>query len=104
MPESDTSRGSGYQSFYNRVHSEHNSLKSAYDEARRYLSTNNFDGALAICRQNLAKYPNHALFQALLFDVVERERQNRSSVIAETDRRVENEPDLDRRPEFSKRR
>ncbi|MGD1090625.1 MAG: protein kinase [Bryobacteraceae bacterium] len=97
MPESDTSRGSGYQSFYNRVHSEHNSLKSAYDEARRYLSTNNFEGALAICKQNLGKYPNHALFQALMFDVVERERQNRSAVIAETDRRVENEPDLDRR-------
>ena len=45
----------------------------------------------------LLKYPNHALFQALQFDVEERQRQKLSALVAETDRRVEREPDLDRR-------
>jgi eukaryotic-like serine/threonine-protein kinase len=97
MPETDTGRSGTYQSFYNRVHSENNSLKNDYDEARRNLASNNFEAALAICKRNLTKYPNHSLFQALKFDVEERQRQHLSAAIAETDRRVEEEPDLDRR-------
>jgi tetratricopeptide (TPR) repeat protein len=97
LPESDTERSSTYQSFYNQVHSEHNALKNSYEEARGSLAADNFEAAMAICRQFLAKYPNHALFQALKFDVEERKRQKLSQVIAETDRRVEEEPDLDRR-------
>ncbi len=97
LPESDNARSSSYQNFYNQVHSEHNGLKNSYDEARRNLSADNFEAALIICRQFLAKYPNHALFQALKFDVEERQRQNLSAVIAETDRRVDEEQDLDKR-------
>lgn len=96
-PETDTGRSGTYQNFYSRVQSESNALKNTYEEARRFLSSNNFEGALGICKQNLAKYPNHALFQALKFDVEERQRQHLSAAIAETDRRVEDEPDLDRR-------
>jgi len=97
LPESDSGRSSTYQNFYNQVHSEHNALKNSYEEARRNLSKDNFEAASATCRQYLAKYPNHALFQALQFDVEERQRQKLSGVIAETDRRVEAEPDLDKR-------
>ncbi len=97
LPETDSGRGSTYQNFYNQVHSEHNALKNAYEEARRNLSNDNFEAASATCRQYLAKYPNHALFQALQFDVEERQRQKLSGVIAETDRRVDAEPDLDKR-------
>ena len=97
QPESDTSLASSYQNFYNQVHSEHNALRNAYEEARRNLSANNFEAAHATCKQYLSKYPNHALFQALKFDVEERQRHNLSAVIAETDRRIEQEPDLDRR-------
>jgi len=97
MPESDTARSSTYQNFYNKVHSEHDALRNSYDEARRHLVADNFEGALGICKQYLAKYPNHALFQALKFDVEERQRQSLSAVIAETDRRVDAEPDMDRR-------
>jgi serine/threonine-protein kinase len=50
----------------------------------------------------LAKYPGHALFQALKFDVEERQRQDLSSRVAEIDRRVEAEPDLDRRANILK--
>lgn len=97
MPESDTARSNTYQTFYNKVHSEHNALRNAYEEARRNLAADNFDAALAVCKQYLAKYPNHALFQALKFDVDERQRQSLSAVIADTDRRVDAEPDMDRR-------
>jgi serine/threonine-protein kinase len=97
LPESDTGRSSSYQNFYNQVHSEHNSLKNSYEEAKRNLSADNFEAAMAVCRQYLAKYPNHALFQALKFDVEERQRQRLSQVIAETDRRVDEEADLDKR-------
>ncbi len=97
LPEADTGRSGTYHSFYNQVHSEHNALKNSYDEARGNLADENFEGALGICKQYLTKYPNHALFQSLKFDIEERQRQKLSSVIAETDRRVEEEPDLDRR-------
>ena len=97
QPEADTGRSSSYQGFYNRVQSEHNALKNSLEEAHRFLAADNFENALAICRQYLSKYPNHVLFQSLKFDVEERQRQSLSRVIAETDRRAEEEPDLDRR-------
>lgn len=97
QPEADSGRSSTYQNFYNQVHSEHNALKNSYEEAKRNLAADNFEAAMAVCRQYLAKYPNHALFQALKFDVEERQRQKLSHVIAETDRRVEEDPDLDRK-------
>jgi serine/threonine protein kinase len=97
LPETDAERTSTYQNFYNQVHSVHDALKNAYEEARRNLAAGNFDAALATCKQYLSQYPNHALFKALQFDVEERRRQNLSAVIAETDRRVEQEPNLDKR-------
>lgn len=96
-PEGDSSLAGTFQNLYNQVRSEHDSLKNQYSEARRLLAEDDFDGAQAICRQVLAKYPNHALFQALAYDVEERRSQKLSAAIAETDRRLEEEPDLDRR-------
>jgi eukaryotic-like serine/threonine-protein kinase len=90
-------RGISYQNFYNQVRSEHDLLRSSYQEARKHLMDGNFAPALTICQQYLAKYPGHALFQALKFDVEERQRQDLSARVAEIDRRVEAEPDLDRR-------
>ena len=97
LPDSDAGRTGTYHSFYNQVHSEHNSLKSAYEDANRSLAGENYEAALATCQQYLSKYPHHALFQALKFDIEERQRQALSAVIADTDRRVEAEADLHRR-------
>jgi cytochrome c-type biogenesis protein CcmH/NrfG len=97
QPDTDSGRSSAYQKLYSQVRTEHDAIRNSYEEARRNLSAGNFEPAAAICQQYLAKYPNHALFQALKFDVEEGQRQKLSSVIAETDRRVEAEPDLDRR-------
>src|SRR5579859_6925164 len=90
-------RGISYQTFYNQVRSEHDLLRNAYQEARAHLVDGNFAAALTICQQYLSKYPGHALFQALKFDVEERQRQDLSSRVAEIDRKVEGEPDLERR-------
>jgi serine/threonine-protein kinase len=98
VPDTATpERGISYQNFYNQVRSEHDVLKSSYQEARKHLVDGNLPAALAICQQYLTKYPGHALFQALKFDVEERQRQDLSSRVAEIDRQVEAEPDLERR-------
>lgn len=97
LSDADAGRTGTYHVFYNQVQSEHNSIKNDYEEAKRNLEGQNFEAAMATCRQYLSKYPNHALFQALKFDIDERQRQALSAVIAETDRRVEGEADLHRR-------
>ena len=94
---SSTDRGATYQNFYNEVRSEYDSMRNSYAEARKHLEDQNFGKALAICDQFLSKFPGHALFQALKFDVEERQRQRLSSFIAEVDRQVEAEPDLERK-------
>ena len=94
---SSTDRGATYQNFYNEVRSEYDSMRNSYAEARKHLEDQNFGKALAICDQYLSKFPGHALFQALKFDVEERQRQRLSSFVAEVDRQVEAEPDLERK-------
>jgi eukaryotic-like serine/threonine-protein kinase len=90
-------RSASYQAFYNKVRSQHESLKNSYSEAKKLLADHNFVQALAITDEWLAKYPGHALFQALRFDIDEQQRQELSARIAEIDRQVEAEPDVDRR-------
>jgi len=90
-------RGATYQSFYNEVRSEHDAMNTAYVEAKKHLGDRNFSKALATCEAYLAKYPNHALFQALKYDIEEQQRQQLSAFIATIDRQVEAEADLDKR-------
>ena len=90
-------RGAAYQKFYNQVRSDHDALTSAYAEARRFLSERNYKDARQTCETMLAKYPQHALFQALKVDVDQQARQDQSAYIAKTDSEVEKERDLERR-------
>jgi serine/threonine-protein kinase len=84
-----------YQVFYNKVRSEHDAINGGYAEARRQLDAREFTKALQICQEFLAKYPGHALFQALKFDVEEQQRQELSAYIAEIARGLDAEADLD---------
>jgi eukaryotic-like serine/threonine-protein kinase len=86
-----------YQDLYNKVRSEHDGIRSAYEEAKTHLAGKNYSEALAVCQKCLSKYPNHALFQALKYDIEEQERQDLSAYIVEINHRIESEPDLDRR-------
>ena len=90
-------RDAVYRSFYNEVRSEHDVIHSALEEAQRQFSERNFAGAMAVCRELLAKYPNDGIFQALKIRIEDAERQELSAFIAEVTKRVESEPDLDRR-------
>ena len=94
---SSPERSATYQSFYNEVRCEHDAMNNAYAEARTLLGDHNFDKALAVCGNYLAKYPTNALFQALKFDIEEQRRQELSAFIAAVDRQVEAEPDLNKR-------
>jgi len=95
-------RAASYRSLYNQVRSEHDAMNSAYAEARKLLAEGKFSAALSVCDQYLAKYPGHALFQAVKFDLEEKQRQELSARIAEVDRRVEAEPNLDKRVDILK--
>ncbi|HEV8039911.1 MAG TPA: protein kinase [Bryobacteraceae bacterium] len=90
-------RDSVYQGFYNQIRSERDSIHNAYEEARRNLSEKNFSRALEICDDFVAKYPGDAIFQALKLEAVEQGRQELSAYIAEIGKRVDAEPDLDRK-------
>ena len=89
--------GARYQSFYNEVRSEHDAMNTAYAEARKHLSDRNFVRAITTCQTYLAKYPTNAIFQALRYDIEEQQRQELSALIAQVDRQVEVEADLDKR-------
>jgi serine/threonine protein kinase len=96
-PDSSSPERTSYQNFYDQVRSEHDALNHAYAEACKHRADGNLDNALEVSDTWLAKYPNNALFQALKFDLEEQRRQELSAFIAAVDRRVEGEPDLDKR-------
>jgi len=90
-------RDAQYQSLYNQVRSEREAARSAYAEGRRCLADRNFAKALEICNNFLHKNPEDPMFQSLKLEVEEQRRQEQSGFIAEVSRRVDAEPDLDRR-------
>jgi len=96
FPEPDPGLSATYRNFYIQVHTAQDALKNSCEEARRNLAAGDLDAAMAVCRQYLAKYPNHPLFEALQSEVEERQRQKLPHIAA-VDRRVEEEADLDRR-------
>jgi serine/threonine protein kinase len=90
-------RGAELQKFYNEVRSDSEAIRNGLETAKRELEAKDYSAADNICDRFLVLYPNHALFQALKFDIGERQRQDLSAYIAEVDRATETEPDLDRR-------
>jgi serine/threonine-protein kinase len=86
-----------YQTFYDKVRSEHDAINSSYADARRRLGERQFAAALQICNDFLARYPGQAIFQSLKFDIEEQQRQQLSAYIADIDRRLDAEPDLEAR-------
>ena len=96
-PETDPEGGVAYADFYQRVRQEHAAIEKALRQGRSRMGDGQFSEALQLCDQYLEKYPGHTLFQALRLDTQDRERQALSSYIAEVDRQITKEPDLDKR-------
>ncbi|MBO0912458.1 MAG: protein kinase, partial [Acidobacteria bacterium] len=90
-------RDAVYQSFYKEIRSERDTIHAALEDAHRHFSDKKFAEAMVVCRELLTKYPNDGTFQALKIRIEDAERQELSSYIAEVSKRVESEPDLDRR-------
>jgi serine/threonine-protein kinase len=90
-------RDAVYESFYRQVRSEHDSIRSLLEEAQHEFSEENFEKALSLCAQHLAKYPLDGVFQALKIQIEDAERQKVSSYIAMVTKTADAEPDLDRR-------
>jgi cytochrome c-type biogenesis protein CcmH/NrfG len=90
-------RDAQYQSFYNQVRSEREAARNAYAEARKFLNEHNFTRVLETCKDYLAKHPGDPLFQALKIEAEEIQRQQQSQVVAEINRRVDAEADLDKK-------
>ncbi len=93
----DAARTSQYQRLYEKVRSEYEASKNAWTAAKRLLDAGKFTQALAVCNENIIKRPNETTFKALKVEIEEKHRQFVSARIAETDKQVEAEPDLDRR-------
>ena len=92
---SSSETSAAHQNFYNQVRSEHDEINNGYAEAQRALTGGDYAKARKICEEFLLKYPNHALFQAFQFDIQDQQRQQLSALIAQVDRKLEGEPDLD---------
>lgn len=90
-------RDAVYQSFYKQVRTELDTLRNAYEEARRQFTEKNFAKTIELCESLLVQRPNDPLFQALKLEAIEAERQDLSAYIAEVGTRLESESDLDRR-------
>ena len=90
-------RDAVYESFYQQVRSEHDSIRLLLEEAQHEFAEENFQQALALCAGHLAKYPQDGAFQALKIQIEDAERQKVSSYIAMVTKNADAEPDLDRR-------
>jgi serine/threonine-protein kinase len=90
-------RDAVYESFYQQVRSEHDSIHILLAEAQHQFAEGNFQQALQLCAQHLAKYPHDGTFQALKIQIEDEERQKISSYIAVVTKNADAEPDLDRR-------
>lgn len=90
-------RDAQYQSFYNQVRSERDAARNAYAEARKFLNEHNFPRVLERCEDYLGKRPGDPLFQALKIEAEEIQRQQQSQAVAEINRRVDAEVDLDKK-------
>jgi eukaryotic-like serine/threonine-protein kinase len=98
LPGSESpEREAQYQSLYNQVRSERDLYRNGYNEARRCMTERNFTAALEICGKFLKQYPGDALFQALKLELEEQQRQEQSAFVADLNRRVDAEADLDRK-------
>ena len=95
-PDTSSPELSGtYQTFYNKVRSEYDTLNNGYAAARALVEKHEFAKALAICDEILAKHPGQPLFQALKFDMSAQQGRQLSAFIADIDQKLEAEPDLD---------
>jgi serine/threonine protein kinase len=90
------------QSLYTQIRDERDNMRRAYDEGLRYLLEHNIARALEICEEHLRAYPGDPMFQALKLEAEQAQSQEQSAPIAEIGRRLDAEPDLDKKDSILK--
>jgi serine/threonine-protein kinase len=86
-----------YQSLYEEIREQQQRAQSLYEEARERLNQRDYAKAISICEEHLSQHGGDTLFYALKLEAEEQERQEQSAAVVDTSRRVESEPDLDRK-------
>ena len=90
-------QGVEYQKLYEDLRSKRELLSSQEVEARRHLNEGNFVACRLICEEVLTRYPNHVVFQVLREDVEQAQRQEISAYVANVEKAVASEFDLNRK-------
>jgi serine/threonine protein kinase len=90
-------RDAQYQSLYEEIREQQQRAQSLYAEARERLNQRDYAKAISICEGHLSRNGSDTLFYALKLEAEEQERQEQSAAVADVTRRVEAEPDLDRK-------
>jgi serine/threonine-protein kinase len=85
-----------YRETYNKIRSEWEAVQHAVAEIERVIATGDLARAAEVANEQSAECPNDLEIQALKLKIEDLLRQEKSAYIAETTRRVEAEPDLDR--------
>lgn len=97
FPDADPETASRLQGFFDQVLAERASLDAAMTEADWRLKAGDFGSVLAILNEYVPRYPGNSRLQRLRQEMIEQGRQMLPAVIAEVDRQLDQEPDLDRR-------
>jgi len=90
-------QGDLYRRFHEEVKAAREAIQGAHQQARRLLDAGDTEGALAISRQYLARYPGHALFQSVRWEAEEKRRLQVRREVEEAEQRAEQEPAPERR-------
>lgn len=96
-PHADAESSARLRGFFDQVSAERASLEAAITEAEWRLKAGDFGSVLAICNEYVPRYPGSQRLQRLRQEVIEQGRQQLPPLIAEIDRQLDQEPDLDRR-------
>ncbi len=86
----------------NRILSASQDAQRSLERARELCRVGELNGALAYCKEALARLPEHADLRALKLDIEEAQQEQIAHLIAETEREIEAEPNLDRRIDLLK--
>ena len=90
-------RDAQYQSLYEEIREQQQRAQSLYAQARERLNQRDYAKAISICEEHLSRNGSDTLFYALKLEAEDQERQEQSAAVADVTRRVESEPDLDRK-------
>lgn len=87
---------------YNRILSASQGTQRSLERAREFFQAGDFTAALACCDQVLTRFPEHLLLRTLKLDIEDAQLQRTAYLIAQIEREIEAEPDLNRRIDILK--